>query len=96
MCSAYRASKECSCYEGEGDPEGWKWPPCKEGPGSVRKANGVLVGFYAAQLAWWLSFFPPDRFLLVTSQELHDPDTALQVWQLRCSHIPAQLAFARS
>lgn len=37
------------------------------------------VSYYAAQLAWWLAFFPPERFLILTSTELHSPDSQLEV-----------------
>ena len=30
----------------------------------------VAYGHYAAQLAWWLNFFPPERFLLLNSEDL--------------------------
>lgn len=38
---------------------------------------------YAAVLAWWLAFFPPEQILLMTSNELHDPSTRIQV-RARC------------
>jgi hypothetical protein len=37
------------------------------------------VSLYAAQIAWWLSFFPPDRFLFLMSKDLHSPDGAMEV-----------------
>jgi hypothetical protein len=41
---------------------------------------GMLdVGQYAAQLAWWLNFFPPERFLVVSSLELRDDASRLKV-----------------
>lgn len=39
----------------------------------------VSVSNYAAQLAWWLNFFSPDRFLIVSSDVLRDKDSSLQV-----------------
>jgi hypothetical protein len=36
-------------------------------------------GLYAAQLAWWLSFFPPERFLIISAWQLHDLDEAVRV-----------------
>lgn len=30
----------------------------------------VAYGHYAAPLAWWLNFFPPDRFLLINNDDL--------------------------
>lgn len=39
-------------------------------------------GLYAAQLAWWLRFFPPERFLIISSWQLHDPVERIRV---RCS-----------
>ena len=40
--------------------------------------HAVATGHYAAQLAWWLQFFPPERFLVVTSAQLA-PGPRLQV-----------------
>lgn len=37
------------------------------------------TGLYAVQIAWWLAFFPPERFLILTSSELRDPTSAVQV-----------------
>ena len=39
----------------------------------------VGVSNYAAQLSLWLSFFPPDRFLILTSNDLRDPTKQLVV-----------------
>lgn len=39
----------------------------------------VHTGLYAAQIAWWLAFFPPERFLILTSSELRDPTSAVLV-----------------
>jgi hypothetical protein len=36
-------------------------------------------GLYAPQLAWWLRFFPPDRFMFISAWQLRDPDTCIQV-----------------
>lgn len=36
-------------------------------------------GLYAAQIAWWMSFFPPDSFLILTREELMDPDRVFKV-----------------
>jgi hypothetical protein len=36
-------------------------------------------GLYAAQLAWWLQFFPPEHFLIVPSAELWDEAERLEV-----------------
>jgi hypothetical protein len=37
---------------------------------------------YAAQLAWWLQFFPPSRFLVVSSWQLRDPIERVKVRSL--------------
>lgn len=42
------------------------------------------VSYYAPQIAWWLSFFPPERFLVFTSQQLHDPQQQLDVRSFAC------------
>lgn len=34
---------------------------------------------YAAQFAWWLRFFPPERFMFVSSWQLHDEEESLKV-----------------
>ena len=39
----------------------------------------IDVSMYAPQLAWWLSFFPPERFLVLPSSLLHDPAQQVQV-----------------
>ena len=39
----------------------------------------VQVSNYAAQLAWWLAFFPPEQILILTSAELRDPARQVQV-----------------
>lgn len=36
-------------------------------------------GLYAAQIAWWLSFFPPEQFMILTQEEIEDSDSALDV-----------------
>lgn len=38
----------------------------------------LAVGNYAAQLAWWLQFFPADHFLIVSTAQLRDPVARLQ------------------
>jgi hypothetical protein len=46
------------------------------------------VSLYAAQIAWWLSFFPPDRFLFLMSKDLQDPDGAMEVCLRSCLPLP--------
>lgn len=36
-------------------------------------------GLYAAQLAWWLRFFPPEQFRVISSRRLRDPEARVQV-----------------
>jgi hypothetical protein len=57
-----------ACGELNAD-ERTQFPRCHSLPGY----NTVDVGNYAAQLAWWLAFFPADRFLILASQELREP-----------------------
>ena len=45
----------------------------------------VQVSNYAAQLAWWLAFFPPEQILILTSAELRDPAQQIQA---RASPLP--------
>lgn len=39
----------------------------------------LQYGLYAAQISWWLAFFPPERFLILTQEEIQDPARALPV-----------------
>lgn len=61
---------------------------CKSSPADVQEAlrdcnppslPTTHVAYYAAQLAWWLAFFPPERFLILTSAQLHSPEEQLEV-----------------
>lgn len=36
-------------------------------------------GLYAAQIAWWMSFFPPETFLILTREELQDDARVIPV-----------------
>lgn len=36
-------------------------------------------GLYGAQLAWWLRFFPPEQFLIISAWELRDPAQRIEV-----------------
>ena len=38
-----------------------------------------LLSLYAAQLVWWLRFFPPERFLVLPTAKLRETKTSLQV-----------------
>lgn len=49
--------------------------------------GALSVSNYAPQLAWWLNFFTPDRFLIISSQELRDEDNRMKV---RCEVAVAQ------
>ena len=40
---------------------------------------GIAVSTYAAQLSWWFSFFPPDRFLILRSTDIENPDLSKKV-----------------
>ena len=50
---------------------------------SVYKPGQIAIGSYAAQLAWWLRFFPAERFLVVPSAATHDAANATRV----CQHL---------
>lgn len=43
---------------------------------------------YAAQLGWWLSFFPPEQFLVLTADDLRDPHRRLKVCPSRTPQPP--------
>ena len=63
---------------------------------------GVPRGFsvldyssYAAQIAWWLEFFPPEQMFVVTSNALKDRDRQTQVRPCStCCALRAMLAGA--
>ena len=48
--------------------------PCKP---QVELYMYVAYGHYAAPLAWWLNFFPPDRFLILNNEELRSSPVAV-------------------
>eukprot|EP00892_Ulva_mutabilis_P012431 jgi/Ulvmu1/9560/UM053_0049.1 len=69
---------------------------CHAAPAAVQDAHRgceppsvptTHVAYYAAQLAWWLAFFPPERFLILTSAELHSPDRQLQALNSVLEHV---------
>ena len=41
--------------------------------------RSFMIGEYASKLAWWLAFFPPERFLIIRSAQLRDPGGSVQV-----------------
>jgi hypothetical protein len=43
------------------------------------KVPGLQYGLYAAQIAWWLSFFPPERFMIIRQEDTKDRDRAVTV-----------------
>jgi hypothetical protein len=56
------------------------WGTCTRCKKRARKGIYVLHrGQYAVQLAWWLAFFRPERFLIVTAAELKDPNAQVEV-----------------
>lgn len=65
----------------EEDPE--LLEQCNQKPGF----RMLGVGKYAAQLAWWLNFFPPDRFLIVSSAQLWTEDTRMEVRVFRLCRV---------
>jgi hypothetical protein len=46
---------------------------------SERGFNMVDVSNYAAQIGWWLNFFPPERFLVISSLELRSEHGRIKV-----------------
>lgn len=47
--------------------------------------DGVVPSLYAAQLAWWLNFFPPERFLVLPSSGSRELKAAAEVLSIvRC------------
>jgi hypothetical protein len=65
--------------------------PCENamrGRGRDDAAFSVLaIGNYAAQIAWWLQFFPADRFIIVSAAQLRDPVARLQA-RLQSPNLP--------
>lgn len=52
--------------------------------------NYVQVSNYAAQIAWWLAFYPPEQILIITSSELRDPGRQVNVRTHPCMLIAVQ------
>ena len=52
--------------------------------GSCSEPHYGLIdhGLYAAQLAWWLRFFAPEQFLVVSTGQLRDASQRVQVLPL--------------
>ena len=51
--------------------------------------EAITRSSYAAQLAWWLQFYSPERFLFVAAPELQDTAKLPEVrvcWQRSLSH----------
>ena len=46
--------------------------------------------------AWWLAFFPPERFLIYTSDQLHDKASSLQVRARGPAHLFENCAALRA
>jgi hypothetical protein len=50
---------------------------------SERRFTMLDASNYAAQIGWWLNFFPPERFVVVSSLELRDGRGRIEVcWGL--------------
>lgn len=58
--------------------------------------NIVDVGNYAAQLAWWFSFFRPGRFLIISHAELQHVEGRLEVWHTWSNHTTTTVVRGRS
>ena len=59
-------------------------PLLTSGPAGFRNCSAPHFGFiehglYAAQIAWWLQFFGPERFMIISASQLRDPEQQLQV-----------------
>ena len=76
-CATVPASQQARCAKAKtrrpGRFGGQWWRTDLGFPGQV------AVGSYAAQLAWWLAFFPADRFLIVPSAMTHEAHNATLV-----------------
>lgn len=46
---------------------------------SKKRFNIVDIGNYAAQVAWWFSFFRPNQFLFISHAELQHAEGRLEV-----------------
>lgn len=46
---------------------------------SVPSHRFIDHGLYAAQLAWWLRFFPPEQFLIISAWQLRDEFERIRV-----------------
>ena len=58
---------------------------------SVPHYGFIDHGMYGAQLAWWLQFFPPEQFLVVSSGQLWDPHERIQVLAPPCPRLSASV-----
>ncbi|GMH44137.1 hypothetical protein BSKO_12071 [Bryopsis sp. KO-2023] len=73
-------NQEFNCLFNDGD-DSKTWPDCfnnhwwRQEHRSVKHISTLTTylsrGFYAAQLAWWLEFFPPSQIILVKSENLY-------------------------
>jgi hypothetical protein len=61
------------------------FPPCMSGEQKSlhRSLHYLDAGNYAVILGWWFSFFPPERFLILTVDTLRHPSS---MYQARCIH----------
>lgn len=79
---------DCVCSNKESSAFPWKQLyRAGTGPRNINTYHHMMSSVVAPQLAWWLAFFPPERFLILTSGQLHDPTLAREVrlccWQLQ-------------
>lgn len=71
-----RDLKECVC-DNKDNPY-WESTYFRDNapPDKLNNRRHMLSSHVAPQIAWWLAFFPAERFLFVTSAELRDPARA--------------------
>ena len=71
------------------------------GAGNPTRFRHAVSSAVAAQIAWWLAFFPPEQILILSAAELHDPARARAVRRprpccaSRLSRYGAREVFAR-
>ena len=70
---------ECICDRVNGDND-W-WAPTREYamPPLINYHLPMFSSAVGAQIAWWLAFFPPERFLILTSAELRTQEGSIAV-----------------
>lgn len=74
---------ECICEHVNGGDAYWRPMHDFAMPPLINYHLPMFSSAVAAQIAWWLSFFPSEQFLILTSSELRTQEGAIRVRRLR-------------